>query len=354
MGLFDFIKKKIKDSNYNVRNDIYVSNQKVVFVDYERDQYTEEQVKALVLKWTSHYPIGIDEDNNVRYPRYFYYDYNITNPASYHKELVNKGYLCNATFESIIKGYKVDELKKLLISKGQNVKGLKKDGLIDLLTVTLNNNEKEEIQSNGNLYQISEKGLEYLEKYKEFLTVVDFKKYEISYSLYMEHKSKLSDNFTVRDVVWRIFNERILYCYKKNDYGHLRNNYRYMAEFLKEEKSFSQSLYYFIMVLYFDINLIDTQMHILENIFDNRMIIDFIFDKPLAPGIIEEIHRYSEYHDDKIFENIFKYNNLPYKFIEDNDFKKIVFDIYKSSFNEEKYVNKAIRNAKKIVNNRRQ
>lgn len=362
MGLFDFLKKTTNEVIKNIENNVN-QNEEVVYynvdpneelINYRKDKFNKEQVIALFLKSMNYRPHKIGKNNDDDYPRYLTYDYNILDVPSFHRELINNGYFCEASLKSIISNYKVNELKDLLLSKNQNIKGLKKDGLIDLVIETFDSQEKEKIIQESGLYELSEKGLAYLEEYKDFLTIVDFKKYSISYSLFMKYKNKLPEYATLRDVVWHIFNERLNYFSVHNEFGMFRGVYLYMAEFLEEEKPSIDVLYNYILCLYYDINFAYNQEQMLNKYLDNKDIINYLDNKSLAPGIITKIKEYSKYHDDKIFDKLFAYEKLPYKFISDNDFKEMIFDIYNSSFFDEvKYINVATANAKQIINKRK-
>lgn len=321
-------------------------------INYKKDRYNKEQVTALFLKSMSYRPHKIGKNNEDDYPRYLTYDYNILDVPAFHKELLDKGYFCEASFKNIISYYKVNELKDLLISKEQKVTGLKKDDLINLAIDVFSKKEKEEIEKESNLYELSNDGLEYLEKNKEFLTIVDFQKYGITYSLFMKYKNKLPQYCTLRDVVWGIFNERLNYYSINKSYSSLRSVYLNMAQFLEEEKPNIDVLYNYILCLYYDINLTYNQEQILGDYLDKETLIECLDDRALANGIVTKIKEYSKYHDDKIYDKLFKYEKLPFKFISDDEFKEMVFDIYNSSFfDEEKYINIAVENAKKVINN---
>lgn len=362
MSLFDYLKKtanivikSIEEKKINIVNQksdviFYDIDPNEELVNYRKEKYNKEQVIALFLKSMSYRPHKIGKNNDDDYPRYLTYDYNILDVPSFHKELLDSGYFSEASFKDIISGYKVNELKSLLEAKGENIKGLKKEDLINLVVNVFNEEEQKKLEKDSNLYNLSKQGLDYLEKNKEFLTIVEFKKYGINYSLFMKYKNKLPQYVTLRDVVWHIFNERLNYFSRTKNYSCLRGVYLNMAQFLEEEKPSVDVLYNYILCLYYDINLAYNQEQILNKYFDNETIIGFLDKKTLASGIITKIKEYASYHEDKIFDKLFSYEKLPYKFISDNDFKCMIFDIYNSSFfEEEKYINVVIENAKKII-----
>ncbi len=284
MGLFDYLKKitntVIKSieskqlNNINQKSAVvyYDINPNEELINYRKEKYNKEQVIALFLKSMSYRPHKIGKNNN-DYPRYLVYDYNILNVPLFHKELLDAGYFCEASFKDIISRYKVNELKLLLESKGENAKSLKKDDLINLIEKLFDTEEQKKFEKDSNLYQLSKKGFEYLENYREFLSIVEFKKYGINYSLFMKYKNKLPQYATLRDVVWHIFNERLNYFLINNNYSCLRGVYLNRAQFLEEEKPSIDVLYNYILCLYYDINLVYNQEQILDKYLDNEKII---------------------------------------------------------------------------------
>ena len=354
MGIFNFFKKeKTTNNTTSSNNNITATNNNSISNcdNFKKDKYSKEQVIALFLESMSYRPNELGKSND-DYPRYMYYDYCIMDIPQFHNELIANGYFIKTSFENIIKEYKVGELKEILEEKKHNTKGLKKEDLIKIITETLDDKEKEEFVSKNEMYELSSKGKDYIDKFKEFLEVVDMKKYQISYSMYLEYKNKLQNDFQVRDIVWNILNERIVYYISNKEFGLLRNNYSNMARFMEEENKYENALFNYIMVLYCDINLIDTQKDIFKKLFSVEEMIENIIKEPLAPGIISKIKEYSNYHTEKIFDNLFECVPLPLKFISDDDFKAMINDIYNSSFfEEEKYVSKAISKAKETLKN---
>lgn len=315
-----------------------------------KDYYNKEQVIALFLNSMSYRPHIIGKDND-DYPRYMQYDYKILNVPKFHKELIDEGYFVVAAFEKVISKCKVDELKRMLCLYDVDTKGLKKEALLSLVNEKTNSDLKDEIVKQSGLYELSKKGLDYLETNKEFLTVVnDFKKFEISYSLFTEYRKKLPSYLNTRDVAWKILNEKLNYYTIHNSFASARTIYLYMAEFLQEEKTNIDVLYYYIVCLYYDVNLPYIQERLMDEYSSKEMILEYIDTNTFAPGIYKAIYELSCYHDDKIYDKLFSYQLMPYKFISDDDFKKMVSDIYNSSFFEsDKYVNDIIANAKKII-----
>ena len=332
-------------------NDISLSSRNNYITGMSNKKYTKEQVKAVFLKTYIDKPSSVE--NKESYSRYWNYEYNILDIPKFHQELIDEGYFCDASFDNILKCFKVNELKELLIENGQDVKGLKKEELIELAIKTINNEQQENIKNTKKMYEVSEKGLQYIEVHKEFLNVLNFKKYDIDYKLYLEYKNKYP-TCPPRDIAWRILNDRLNEYTINREIGRTRSVYFDMAQFLEEEKPSSDVLYHYILCLYEDINLSYTQQRILEyksnGYITKKSLLEGIDNRPIAPAIIEKIKEYSEYHIDKIGIRITSRNTLPYKFLKNEEFIEMLEEIYTTSFfEEEKWVNKAIRNAKKII-----
>lgn len=354
MGIFDFLKKTNKGESI-INNDTSNSfklneNDETIFTKTNK-KYTLEQVKAVFLKACIEKPCQVGKKDD--YNRYWNYEYNILDVPKFHQELIDEGYFCEAKLENILKSYKVSELKELLIKNNQDVKGLKREGLIELAIKNINKEQQEKIKNQKQMYEVSEKGLQYIDSHKEFLMVLNFKKYDIDYNLYLEYKNKYSTCLP-RDIVWRILNERLNQYTINNEIGRTRNIYLNMARFLEEEKPSADVLYYYILCLYEDVNLSYTQQRILEyrnnEYITKKSLLEGIDDKCIAPGIIEKIKEYSEYYVDKINERILTRNSLPYKFLKNEEFIEMLKEIFTTSFfEEEKWVNIVVRNAKKII-----
>lgn len=127
MGLFDFLKKatneamKTIEDNGKQKSEViyYDINPNEELVNYNKERYAKEQVIALFLKSMSYRPHKIGKNNDDDYPRYLTYDYNILDVPSFHKELIDNNYFCEASFKSVISNYKVNDLKDLLLSKNK-------------------------------------------------------------------------------------------------------------------------------------------------------------------------------------------------------------------------------------------
>jgi len=229
-------------------------------------------------------PIG---KKSADYPNYFQYEYKVNNPAKYHQRVVDEGYLTEAPVSASLSRLKVDQLKKILLDNGLSDKG-KKDALIqriiddvDLKTLDL------EV-----LYVPSDKGWEYLKQY-EYIFVV--KKYDITPAEYEAKQAKLKSN-RVNDVIWQILNDKFNEYSKEGILGWARNVLLKKAELLASEDKKADSLYYYILVLYYD----------MKNYASGSS-----SDAMLAPGIIKAIYEKQEFFTPEMIERCYQRYALP-------------------------------------------
>ena len=120
------------------------------------------------------------------YPRWFEYDYGITDPYSKVQELIVKGYACLAPTEMCLSKVKVADLKAELLKQGLSDKG-KKDELISRLI------------SNGIVSDdfapqvaiITDSGRHYLQHHEEEMFAESLQRFEVSADEYFLCKKEL-------------------------------------------------------------------------------------------------------------------------------------------------------------------
>ena len=87
-----------------------------------------------------------------------------------------------------------------------------------------------------------------------YITIHTSKKEPEYQKAYKKLEKKFGFKPRENDVLWRLFNERILQTTIDQDFGLLRNAYLEAAEILREEKKFLHTLLYHFYVCYLDIN----------------------------------------------------------------------------------------------------
>lgn len=348
MGLFNFLKKEEKKeiksevaSNLNIESNIILNN---------NHDYTEEEKKALFL-YSMDYPSEVLNNN---YSKKFQYEFNIENCKQLHEKLINEGYFEIAKFDDIVGIYKINEIKELLDKYVIKYEKEKKEQLIELAKNNITEEDKKEISKELGLYVLSNKAKEYLLQYEDLIYLYNHKNWAIPYWLFKNYKREMESYFKRGDIIWAIFNDRL--NDKNASLSNCRGIYNDMAEFLENENKNIDSLYYYIICLYLDVNLYFTQNRI-NSYYNNQVIkvskesiLETIYEDPISEKIVEKINKLSRFHNEKVFQKLFSNINLPVKIFNDTEFKNIVNDIYtESQFNIKKYNDIAVSRMKTII-----
>jgi len=151
-----------------------------------------------------------------------------------------------------------------------------------------------------------------------YITIHTSKKEPEYQKAYKKLEKKFGFKPKENDVLWRLFNDRILQTTIDQDFGLLRNAYFEAAEILREEKKFLHSLLYFFYVCYLDINGADNGMGQINKYSVDQQALQKQFSG-LAPFVIKTIKKFIVLGDLTIdeleeiyFYSINTYNSFPY------------------------------------------
>lgn len=301
MGFFDLFKKK-KAVTWEVtenRNHNYDpwENSKVS----RNDNYA---IAAFIHISRNGAKIGRTKDD---YARYLNYTFKVNDPIKYHKQVIADGYLVEASPEVSLRKFKVDQLKAILTKANLPDKG-KKDELITRIVENIDVNTL----NLEKVYVPSEKGLEHLKKY-EF--VLSLRNYGISWEEYDKFKQPFPDHFKPNDIIWKMLNDRYNQHNLNGDFGLARNELLNSAKLLESEKKYIDTLYHYIIVLYYDTSGCGN---------------NYIAEKPdsLAPGVVSSIHELKQYYEDRMVDKCFTDYRLPHHYMTKTNFKRLLFDIF--------------------------
>lgn len=260
---------------------------------------------------------------NSEYQRYFEFECGITNPRKYHKDLIKEGYLQLSSDSDILSGLKVSELKEICDSLGLTKTGKKKD-LIDKI---ISSCSSEQIHSfvKESLYSLSEKGLSFMNNNSDYVELHKHKNWDVDLTEYVQSKQTFSSPCSFYDVIWNIFNKRIVE-YKKQ-YNLLRNNYLHMSDLLLEEKKYDESLKYLLYVLFFDVCGVELYEHL--KYYDSREeALNLYYFDAFKTIIPKRIYNLSEYFNESFIDQIYsQYKRLPLNLCPKDTFKHLVLDI---------------------------
>lgn len=249
-------------------------------------------------------PIGKTNDD---YPRYFSYRYYVNDPIKYHKQVIADGYLTVADAKASLKRLTVAQLKEILLNNNLLEKG-KKDELIERI---IENVDTQKLNL-PILYVPTVKGYEHLEKYKYCFEI---EKYDISINDFEHAKEQGHPAAKTNDIIWKILYTRHNKNYLSGDFGIARNDLYYCAEFLKSEQRFTDALYYYILVLYYDLSGCS-----------NGYLVN-LEDISIAPGLSKQIFDLKEYYVEAILPKCYR-SSLPHHYLSQEAFARLINDIF--------------------------
>lgn len=259
------------------------------------------------------------------YPGYLLYECGIRNAAQYLQSLFEEGCYAEASSVDRLAALKVTELKPLLLELELPVSG-KKDALIQRI---LDHSDDAFILKHcpDPMYTLSEKGRTFLEEHDDYVKLHTHKsRWGVSWQ---EYDSRKRPGQSFHDVMWGIFNERVL----KEQFNFGRNAYLNMYQLLVEEGRRSEAVEMLLRVLYIDLSGADCVQK--REFFSKKELKDdFSISITLAPGINQSISEYQDVYTDEIINRLYEWK-LPMNICSKKLFTSIVHSALDGSFDEE-------------------
>jgi len=255
------------------------------------------------------------------YPRWLSYRLNVKNPITKQNEMLKKGYIEKENFQLALKKLKVNELKEILIKFDIPPKGKK----ADLIELVINNVSPELIENQLNFaYVLSATGNKFVESNQKYLEIFKLhNRYQITASEFFELEKYYDTNLSVKEITWNIINDRYIYFFQNRNFGLARCELLYSAYFLEDEQKFTDSLRYYIWVLYYEVS----GNH-------NNGSIESYDEIILPPGIIDKLQKYKEYYNDIMVEKCYKNIILPNIYLTQNQFIKLLNLIFDNNYSQ--------------------
>lgn len=206
MGLFDFLKKK--DTYKNELPPIpKISAKQSDKSDNDTGKNFNPNVpiEALtIFLWCSDgQPIKYDNE----YVGYLKYQYNITNPSTFHKRMITEGYLQKADIETTLKSFLLPTLKEYCEKFELKKTGKKADIIKRLIQETPVDFQNKLIEETG-LYRLSLKGKAIVDKNYQFVYLHKHSSWCVSPNDYKK-ESKKNPGLSYFEIIRNIFFKRI-------------------------------------------------------------------------------------------------------------------------------------------------
>lgn len=158
------------------------------------------------------------------------------------------------------------------------------------------------------MYQDYLKEKEEIKQYGNFL-----KGTNVTLDEFIEERDKMDKKFSENDVLWAIYNKRLLSHFFKKDFGLYRNTLLDMAEMLHKEKRKKEELRFYLKVLYCDLSGADKKT-------PKKSLM-------IVPDLYKRIIKLKECFTENMIDDCFKIK-FPFHYCNKEIFSNIVNDIF--------------------------
>ncbi|VYT62127.1 hypothetical protein [Clostridium tertium] len=316
-----------KVNNTNSKSLSFKVKEKVSVDESEIPEYQGDYAKAIFLYAMSK-PSPIKRNSD--YVKYFLYECGIREPAKYHKQMIDEGYLEASKIEAIVQALKVDTLKIILKKLNLPVSGKKAILVKRVLDVDSADILKE--YCDNQTYSISEKGKIFLKQHDDYIKIHKNQNWGISWK---EYDSCKQPEYSFYDTIWGILNKRIT---QERTLGLMRNDYYNMYEVLCQEGKRKAAIEMLLRVLYLDLSGVDGIQYwdlYRGGVYSKKEILDtYDVAVMVAPGIIRPIEKFKDVYDDGMIERIYQLK-LQFCCCDKKLFLNIVHSIIDGTYDEE-------------------
>lgn len=280
----------------------------------------EEIQKVVLLSWVfiNPYYEPIEE-----YPNYFYDYYDITNPKELHKNLIDEGYLEKTSPIIAFEFFSIAELKDILKENSLNVSGKK----LDLINRILENIPLEKYQDYiSNLYSLSMKGAELLDKYDY---IPKLRERNINIYEFERKVQNLYNPFSDNKIV--PFEELLVYYYRGNNGSDKDENSQiklYLAQAEYKNKDYENSFYHYLESIYWETNgygYNEEQNIDLGKIYISKSNIN------LPPHQFRYLEKLKKYYKDSMIDECYQNNHVYFHYFTEDMFKDLISKILNSN-----------------------
>ena len=335
MGLFSklFGCKKNKNSN-SISVEIHSSSEQIPQYqgDYAKTIFLYKHSRAMPLK------------KNDEYQKFFLYELGIRNPRKYHLELIKQGLLIESNLNDKLEALTVNQLKCLMNDLNIAVSGAK-SSLIEKAKRSDNVDTIIDKYYNNQPFSLSEKGVQFINEHNHYILLWKHKNWSISWQEYDETVRSTQYKKSFYDIVWDIFNKRILHS---TNFGY--DGYINMYELLCEENKMPEALQILLLILSLDVSGTIYQPPF-QSYFYKLMSKQELIDKTnvaISEHYIKELPKYKKYIDFEIIDKSYN-DKLPIQICDKDLFTKIITEGINETINLKKYNSILTENYKKQI-----
>lgn len=335
MGLFSklFGCKKNKNSN-SISVEIHSSSEQIPQYqgDYAKTIFLYKHSRAMPLK------------KNDEYQKFFLYELGIRNPRKYHLELIKQGLLIESNLNDKLEALTVNQLKCLMNDLNIAVSGAK-SSLIEKAKRSDNVDTIIDKYYSNQPFSLSEKGVQFINEHNHYILLWKHKNWSISWQEYDETVRSTQYKKSFYDIVWGIFNKRILHS---TNFGY--DGYINMYELLCEENKMPEALQILLLILSLDVSGTIYQPPF-QSYFYKLMSKQELIDKTnvaISEHYIKELPKYKKYIDFEIIDKSYN-DKLPIQICDKDLFTEIITEGINETINLKKYNSILTENYKKQI-----
>lgn len=210
---------------------------------------------------------GLDRADNL--PDYWTLSYGVNTKKAAEKFIKKEFIVYRKDYYIALSKLTIQQLKDILKEHSLTVGG-KKEVLIERILENVDIDILDNQLKVKNFYILTEKGKEFLKKNE--LCVLNIKNKYCFTDKEILNVINMEQPYSTSDKIWRIFQQRILDIYKKNNLYDLKYTYYQMADFLYNEKKFNISITYYIACFILYLSKIDNYSDIKNTYIDSIVI----------------------------------------------------------------------------------
>lgn len=293
MGVFDFIKRMMKQNNksyesftnvpvtVNIKSKVSVTSQDIDPVMKKKLDCGLLPGEVILINWIN----GKVEPLN--FPKYFHFQYGIDANQRY-KSLIIGGYISSGDYSVSLNKLKVAELKEKLNKKELPVSG-KKAELVERLSSNLTELETNKLPKS---YILSKIGHEIINEYDYIVKAHSDRHFSVSDAILYKNKNPQIKNYS--NLKWSYLNSKLNEYQRAETYGLLRNVYFARAEQLHQEDKPIDALANLLTVQIIDCTGLSNGPS--KPYYENIM---------FAPGIFDRLVKYNSLVTEEEYEECF-------------------------------------------------
>lgn len=213
------------------------SENNVEHIDDNERKIAREKNNFYKAVFLDRYSTGVHIMSDTEYPRYFYYDFGIKSPSSFHKKLIREGYYSPSEISDILESMRISDLKIVLKNLNTTTTGKKSELINRILNSTSSDHLMLVLQSDGTeFYSLSDKGKKFVKKHADYILLFKHRdKLHIEFEDYISAKKFLPGTNNFYFVIQSILKNQEFENWKNNNYGSLAFAYQNMGDIIRDK-----------------------------------------------------------------------------------------------------------------------